>query len=298
MGPTPLECSASLSATKSMTHWSKFTVVHAPVKHQIFSKQAHHDNRSSAARQRWRSQMPLPILAIAVPVLHSSGAWIAATAGSGYIAGTLSSTWIGAFVLGNSGLLSSLGFVSAAGILAASGGLTAFATGAAASAGAALSSVGLVGVATALGLPVPAATFLGLTLFGWAFVAIGAISGPLLYLLFRRTMSRLNAERQRGGLEPITAAQIFKEIRRHEAASLKSVLSKLESENSGVSLSPDREKFSVNGKPFFTKRLRYVINTDGSEDIVLLRWFGRPQRIFMVKTAPAKSKATGTVVPG
>jgi hypothetical protein len=53
--------------------------------------------------------MPLPFLVIAIPVLHSSGAWIASTGAAGYIAGTLSSTWIGAFVLGNGTLLSSLG---------------------------------------------------------------------------------------------------------------------------------------------------------------------------------------------
>ena len=44
----------------------------------------------------------LPLLA--VPVLHSSGAFIAYS-GTGYLAGTLSSSWLGAFVLGNSGLL-------------------------------------------------------------------------------------------------------------------------------------------------------------------------------------------------
>jgi hypothetical protein len=36
--------------------------------------------------------MPLPLFALAVPIMHSSGAWIASTAASGYIAGTLSST--------------------------------------------------------------------------------------------------------------------------------------------------------------------------------------------------------------
>ena len=44
----------------------------------------------------------LPFLAI--PVLHSSGAFIAYS-GTGYLAGTLSSTWLGAFVMGNAGLL-------------------------------------------------------------------------------------------------------------------------------------------------------------------------------------------------
>lgn len=58
--------------------------------------------------------MALPLFAVAIPILHSSGGWIASTAASGYIAGTLSGTWLGAFVLGNAGLLSSLGVVSAA----------------------------------------------------------------------------------------------------------------------------------------------------------------------------------------
>jgi len=62
--------------------------------------------------------MPLPIIALAIPVLHSSGGWIAATGGS-YLAGTLSSTWIGAFVLGNVGILTKLGLISAASVYAA-----------------------------------------------------------------------------------------------------------------------------------------------------------------------------------
>ncbi len=92
--------------------------------------------------------MPFPLLAVAIPVLHSSGAWIASTAASGYIAGTLSSTWIGAFVLGNSGLLASLGLVSAAGVYGALGGLTALASSTALGIGSALTAIGLGGMAT------------------------------------------------------------------------------------------------------------------------------------------------------
>lgn len=90
--------------------------------------------------------MPLPLFAIAVPVLHSSGAWIASTGAAGYIAGTLSGTWIGAFVLGNGALLSPLGLVSAAGILGATGGLTALTSSAALSVGSARTAVGLGGL--------------------------------------------------------------------------------------------------------------------------------------------------------
>jgi len=103
--------------------------------------------------------MPLPFLAIAIPVLHSSGAWIASTGAAGYIADTLSSTWIGAFVLGNSTLLGSLGLVSAAGIFGATGGLAAFSSSAALGVGSTLTAVGLGGVASTLGIA-PAATFL------------------------------------------------------------------------------------------------------------------------------------------
>lgn len=110
--------------------------------------------------------MPLPL--IAIPVLHSSGLWIASY--GGYLAGTLSTTWIGAFILGNSTLLSTLGLASGVGLL---GG--AVATGSAA-AGSALAAVGLGGVAAAVGIA-PVATFLGLTLFSWLFVGMAAVIG-------------------------------------------------------------------------------------------------------------------------
>ncbi len=93
----------------------------------------------------------MPLIALAVPVLHSSGAWIA-YAGSGYLAGTLSSSWVGAFILGNAGLLSSLGLISAAGVAGASGLLTTIGTGAALTLGKGLTAVGLGGVASWLGI--------------------------------------------------------------------------------------------------------------------------------------------------
>jgi hypothetical protein len=117
--------------------------------------------------------IPLPLLAIAIPVVHSSGAWIASTAASGYLAGTLSGTWIGSFVLGNSSLLGSLGLVSAAGIFGATGGIAAMASGAALGVGSALTAVGLGSVASALGIAL-AVTFLGLTPVGWAIAGTGA----------------------------------------------------------------------------------------------------------------------------
>lgn len=89
--------------------------------------------------------MPLPLLPLAIPVMHSSGAWIASTPASIYIAGTLSSTWIGAFVLGNSTLLCSFGLVSAAGIFGAGSGLAALSASAAAGIGTGLTAVDLGG---------------------------------------------------------------------------------------------------------------------------------------------------------
>jgi hypothetical protein len=152
--------------------------------------------------------MPLPFFAIAIPVLHSSGGWIASTAASSYIAGTLSSTWVGAFILGNSGLLSSLGLVSAAGLFGATGSLATLTSSAALSVGSALTAVGLGGVASALGIA-PVATFLGLTPVGWAIVGTATtLVATLGYYFKRKTMCRVNEEREKGGLEPITLTGI------------------------------------------------------------------------------------------
>jgi hypothetical protein len=52
---------------------------------------------------------------IAIPVIHSSGAFIASSA-TGYLAGTLSSTWLGAFVIGNAGLLAGASALTASAI--------------------------------------------------------------------------------------------------------------------------------------------------------------------------------------
>lgn len=49
--------------------------------------------------------MPFPIIAVAIPVIHAGGGWIASTAAGGYIAGTLSVTYAGAFVAGNTALV-------------------------------------------------------------------------------------------------------------------------------------------------------------------------------------------------
>jgi hypothetical protein len=229
--------------------------------------------------------MPLPFLAFAIPVLHSSGAWIASTGAAGYIAGTLSSTWIGAFVLGNSTLLGSLGLVSAAGIFGATGGLAAFSSSAALGVGSALTAVGLGGVSSTLGIA-PVATFLGLTPVGWAIAGTAAtLAATLGYLFTRKTMHHLNEEREKGGLEPITLTQIIREVRLLEAQSLETILARLDIEMRNVSLSSDQKEVSVDGQLFSVHRLKYVVNKDGSEEIVFVTRADRKRRVLLVKAA-------------
>ena len=119
---------------------------------------------------------------IAIPLLHSSGAWIASTAAGGYIAGTLSTSWVGAFIAGNAGLLSALGITLAAGVYAALGGTL---SSAGSAVGTGLTAVGLSGLAQSLGLA--PATFLGLTFASWAVVTSSVLiffaSGLSIYLL-------------------------------------------------------------------------------------------------------------------
>ena len=229
--------------------------------------------------------MPLPLFAIAIPVLHSSGAWIASTGAAGYIAGTLSSTWIGAFVLGNGTLLSSLGLVSAAGIFGATGGLAALTSSAALSVGSALTAVGLGGVASSLGIA-PAATFLGLTPVGWAVAGTTVLIASTLGLYFtRKTMRRINEERGKGGLEPISITQIVKEVRRLEAQSLEAILTRLSLETNTIQLSDDQKNVSVDGQVFSIHRLKYVVNADGSEELVFITRAGRKKRVLSIKPA-------------
>jgi hypothetical protein len=138
--------------------------------------------------------MPLPL--VAVPVIHSAGGWIASTSAGGYLAGTLSSTWAGAFIAGNAGALMASGVATATAV----GGYIAGATGSA---------------AVALGLA--PATFLGLTPVGWA-IAGGAltVTGTGLGLAYWKSrkfraavdevLDHINAERIKGGLAPFTSA--------------------------------------------------------------------------------------------
>ena len=82
---------------------------------------------------------------IAIPVIHSSGARIASTATAGQLSGSLSNSWIGAFILGNSGLLYSLGLISAGGFFGAAATISGVGSTATAIAAKSLTAVGLAG---------------------------------------------------------------------------------------------------------------------------------------------------------
>lgn len=227
--------------------------------------------------------MPLPLFAIAIPVLHSSGAWIASTAASGYIAGTLSSTWIGAFVLGNSSLLGSLGLVSAAGIFGAFGGVTALSSTTAVGIGSTLTAVGLGGVASSLGIA-PVATFLGLTPVGWVIAGTATtVVATLGYFFTRSIMRRMNEEREKGGLDPITLRQLVKDVRQLEAQSLEAILERIARETESMSLSADKRDVTIDGQVYSVRRLRYVRNEDGSEELAFVTRVGKKKRVLLVK---------------
>lgn len=223
--------------------------------------------------------MPLPLLAI--PVLHSSGAWIA-YAGSGYLAGTLSTTWVGALILGNTTLFTSIGLVSTAGIAAASGVLAGFGASAAAGLGTALTTVGLGSVASWMGIA-PAATFLGLTTVGWALMGVGAIALVLGAVFTRRIMKKLNEERAKGGLEAISVRQLVAEVRDYEVDAMRDVLRKLATKDPTLTLKDRDAKISISGRVFSINKLRYRINKDGSEEIGYVTRLGRFVSVYLVK---------------
>jgi hypothetical protein len=149
--------------------------------------------------------MPLPLIAVAVPVIHSAGGYIAFQ-GAGYIGGTYATTWLGAFVLGNSTLLGALGFTSLAGI-----GTAMFGGGA---------------IATALGLAAP--TMLGLTAAGWATGGVGvAIAGVAYtgYSQYRRSQAKaalvaalpeINKERAVVGDYPLSYTELVEQLKAAE----------------------------------------------------------------------------------
>lgn len=149
-----------------------------------------------------------------------------------------------------------------------------------------MTTIGLGGVASALGIA-PTVTFLGLTPIGWVIAGTAAtVVATLGYYLTRKTMRRINEEREKGGLEPTTLKEIVREVRLLEAQSLETILARLDAELGNVSLSDDHKELTVDGQLFSLNRLKYVVNRDGSEELVFVTRTGRKQRVLLVKCAP------------
>ena len=225
----------------------------------------------------------LPV--IAVPLLHSSGAWIASTAAGGYVAGTLSSTWVGAFVAGNAGILSGIGITSAAGVYAAFGGAL---SSAGTALGSGLTAIGLSGLAQSLGLA--PATFLGLTFVSWAAVASAVllISGSgFIYYIGRNKLQLINAERRKGGLSEVSWLEIVEEVRNYEKQAMMELLIKLSEECEGFIVHENDENVQIDGVNYSVGDLKYIVEKDGSEKIVKSSWIPFLRTVvYVVKSAP------------
>lgn len=217
---------------------------------------------------------------IAVPLMHSSGAWIASTAAGGYVAGTLSGTWVGAFILGNAGLLSSLGLVSASGIFtAAASSIAGFGSTAATISGAALTSMGLGGLASSLGLA--PSMFLGLSPVGWAVAGSSTVAASALAVYVKiSVMKSINDERQKGGLGKIGLRDLISEIREHEYQSKLNLLKKLSKERLEFKVYENDGLVSIDGNSYQISSVRYVVSESGHEFLELIRKFTRNRKIF------------------
>lgn len=219
---------------------------------------------------------------IAVPLLHSSGAWIASTAAGGYVAGTLSGTWVGAFILGNSGLLSSLGLVSASGIFAAAAtGITGVGSTAAALGASALTALGLGGAATQLGLA--PTVFLGLTPIGWAIAgSTTLLAGGLAIYLKSSVMGKINEERVKGGLPEVGVLELIAEIKQFEHNAKIEILKKLSKERLNFKVREKDDKVIINDKEFKISDIRYVIEESGREVLQIANKIFPNKEIFVV----------------
>ena len=222
----------------------------------------------------------MPFFALAIPVLHSSGAWIA-YAGSSYLAGTLSSSWIAAFVLGNASWLSSVGLISAAGVAGATGVLSGLGASAAVGLGSTLSAIGLGGVASSMGIA-PVATFLGLTPVGWALAGSAIAIGGVLTIFGHRAMRRINKERVKGGLPEIGVRHLIAQIKEHEMVSKIAIFRALAAERGEIDFSEDESILAIKGSRYSIERLRYVVNSDGSEQVVFLTKTGKRKILFTI----------------
>lgn len=98
----------------------------------------------------------------------------------------------------------------------------------------------------------------------------------------------MNEERANGGLEPTTVRQVLKEAREFEAESFRAILERLSEVTSDTSLSSNQRDVTIYGRAYPLERLSYVVNVDGSEEIVYSRKFRKRERVFLVKP-PTKS---------
>jgi hypothetical protein len=204
---------------------------------------------------------------ISIPLLHSSGTWIASTAAGGYIAGTLSTTWIGAFVAGNATLLSALGITSAAGVYAALGGAL---SSAGTAIGGGLTAVGLSGLAQSIGLAPE--TFLGLTFISWAAVASAIlIFSGLIFFSSEKKLQMINVERRKGDLPDTTWIKILHKTKNYEKQAMMGILKKIAEECKGSIFFKNNETVKIKGVNYNIRDLKYVVKKNGAEMIVLSR---------------------------
>lgn len=219
---------------------------------------------------------------IAIPVIHSSGAWIASTATAGYLSGSLSTSWIGAFILGNSGLLSSLGLISAGGFFgAAATTISGIGSTATAIAAKSLTAVGLAGTASSLGLA--PTLFLGLTPVGWSILAGTSVSAASLAVYLKASvMRKINDERRKGGLSEIGVFELVSEIKQHEYESKLEILKKLSKERLNFKVNVKEGKIVIEKNEYKISAIRYVVEETGKEFLQLVHKVYPNKEIFLI----------------
>lgn len=95
-------------------------------------------------------------------------------------------------------------------------------------------------------------------------MGVGAIALMLGAVFTRGKMKKLNEERKKGGLEPITVRQLVAEVRDYEVDAMRDVLRKLAAKDATLILKDRDANISINGRLFPINKLRYRINKDGS----------------------------------
>ena len=95
-------------------------------------------------------------------------------------------------------------------------------------------------------------------------------------------MRKINEERHKGGLEPITVSGIRQEVLNLELQSLRALLVRLAKEGRDILLSPAGDKATIDGLVYPLRRLRYLINKDKTEEIVFITKLGRKKRVLLV----------------